>query len=200
MKNPLSKTALWLVDMDDQAARKSVFVSIWKAYYKRLAVFVSTFPLPGYIDEDDVVQEILYKVYAKLSSYSPRYSLSTWIYAIARNCCIDVVKRKRVMVACVDDTFWDSHRVSAGIVGSETSPEASVEQQELKRYIAGFIEGLEQADKRITFLRFYEGLSYRDISTIVHVPVGTAKYRVHEIKNKLKRYLEEIYGKGEVLG
>ncbi len=59
--------------------------AIWNEYYPKLYVFVRPYFRHSPEDREDAVQEILLKVLRNLDRYDSNYSLSTWIYRIARN-------------------------------------------------------------------------------------------------------------------
>jgi RNA polymerase sigma-70 factor (ECF subfamily) len=71
--------------------QQAIFTEIWKQYHQRLLFFIR--PMVG-IEAEDLLQEIMLKVYEHLGTYNPFYSLNTWIYAIARNHCLNFLQKK----------------------------------------------------------------------------------------------------------
>lgn len=158
------------------------FEEVWKEYYPGLKLFCRTY-LSDSSDLDDVCQEIMIKVFNKLDSYNPFYSFRTWLYTIARNHCIDYIRRYKITE--------DLPQRTASY--SDNNPEELFQLSEINLSIENFIQTQTETDQRIAALRFLQKLKYKEISQILMIPSGTIRYRVSEIKSKLKRHLEDIY-------
>jgi RNA polymerase sigma-70 factor, ECF subfamily len=170
------------------------FESLWERYHKPLTWFVS-----GYLRHlhdgdplrlvEDAVQEILLRIYRRLDEFDCRHRTSTWIYSIARNYCIDLLRRHRVrrahLVRCDNPDHYSCTRFRG--------PEEAYLEGELHARVGAFIASLEPDDRTMLMLRFYEDLSYSEIGRSVSRPEGTVKYRIHEIKRRLKEHLEATY-------
>ncbi len=174
------------------------FEDIWTEYYKRLCVFCMQ--SYGFSEEDtaDLVQEILLKVYEKRGGYSKKYAFSTWVFTIARNSCIDFLRknRSRLTHECADTD--DSEAVILQFPdGKHPAPEQELLDNELRGAIGRFIELLPTDDRELVYLRMYEGMSYREISGVTGKPEGTVKYRFFNIRKQLQTYLEDTYEREE---
>lgn len=167
------------------------FESLWQRYHKPLTWFVSGY-VRGSRNGDratqvaDAVQEIMFKVYRALGRFDGRRCASTWVYAIARNHCVDLGRRSRARARTVAYDDMDS-LPNTRVRG----PESEVLTRELETLVDSFIDTLEPDDRTTLMLRFYEELSYAEIARAVKRPEGTVKYRIHEIKRQLRAYLEE---------
>jgi RNA polymerase sigma-70 factor (ECF subfamily) len=162
--------------------REEKFERIWDRYYRPLVVFCGSFShlLTG--EAEDMAQEVLVKVYRSLDTYDSAYSMNTWIYRIARNHCIDTV-RKYIRNRAVP--------LSRAVESPRPGPEKTALTAEELELVESFLGSLERNDRQIAFLRFYEDFKYREISDVLDIPAGTVKYRVHEIRKGLKAFLEE---------
>jgi RNA polymerase sigma-70 factor (ECF subfamily) len=166
-----------------EQSRDAQFTFIWQRYYAPLVVFCRGFAAGGgTAGAEDLAQEILLKVYARFDSYDRSYSPATWIYRIARNHCIDHLRRTR-------------RGLGVPLTGNEPArapgPDLETERTEARDSVSLYIEGLPGEDRQIAFLRFYEELPYREISRTMGIPEGTAKYRVHVIRKGLRKHMEE---------
>lgn len=161
------------------------FEQIWQRFYAPLVVFCRGFravEYSGVLQPEDLAQEVLLKVFTHLESFDRSYSLATWVYRIARNHCIDVLRRVEVV---------DGEPLHGDETGPERGPEDAAERNELQELIDGYVAGLEDTDRQIAFLRFSEDLKIREIAGILQIPAGTIKYRLHRIRAGLGSELKE---------
>ena len=172
-----------LFNSNNKKAVTILYQDIWNEYYKRIHYYVSSIIGIGNNNTEDLVQEIMFKVYEKLSSYINKYAFSTWIYTIARNHCYDFLRKKNTNSKFIVENF----------ISIEESPEENVLKEELKNKIRFIINNLHKDEREIVFLYFYEKMSYKQIKIITDIPVGTIKYKMSIIKEKLKYELEDYY-------
>ena len=169
--------------------KETSFETVWNEYYPKLTVFLQT--SFGFSDTEDLVQNIMIKIFRKLDSFNPAYSLSTWIFSIARNSALDEFRKSKRMSSSLE-ILKSELLVKDKTVESRT-PESLFLQKEQNSFLDLFIKKLPQTEREITYLRFYEELQYSEISRITGIPSGTVKYSVHVIKNKLKKHYGEHY-------
>lgn len=136
-------------------------------------------------EADDIVQETFVSAYARLARYDPAYRFSTWIYTIARNRCLNVLRRRKVWALL---SFSDPGRAPE-IAGVERSDQG-VEDRELGAALAECRRSLP-ADQRECFdLRHAEGLRYAEIAQATGVPEGTVMSRLARAREKMRACLE----------
>ncbi len=159
--------------------RSELLKCIWQQYHRKLQVYACQFQGSPQ-DAPDRASEILLKVFESLGAYNPRYSFSTWLYTLARNCMVDRCRDKNPETVPL-----------SGYEHSESScPEAMHIKEEECRAVEKALCTLEKRDREIIFLHYYENLKYREIAKISGIPAGTVKYRVHEAKKRLAAELE----------
>ena len=163
------------------------FEDIWEEYYPKLTVYLRT--SFHFSETDDLVQDIMMKVYSNINKYRPSTSFNTWIYSIARNHAIDQLRRNTTQNNMLERVRSDAAVSSQAAVNTETR----VLRKELKSDIALFIDSLPDNERQVSFLKYYEELGYRDISRITGIPVGTIKYHIHNVKRKFSDYYGENY-------
>lgn len=153
-------------------------------YQRRL--FWSCLRLLGDADEaDDVVQETFVSAYARLKDYDPGFRFYTWIYRIARNRCLNVLRRRKLW-ALVSLSEPDSE---PRIVAAEESDQA-VEERELALTMAE-CRGALPADQRECFdLRHGEGFRYAEIAIALGIPEGTVMSRLARAREKMRECLK----------
>ncbi|MBN2000284.1 sigma-70 family RNA polymerase sigma factor [candidate division KSB1 bacterium] len=190
---------IFLQAQSDRKTRHSLFEAIWNYYYGRLTVFVQK---SCGTDPEDIVQEILLKVYDNLDKYKPFYSFNTWIYTIARNYCINQYRKKKIDQRPLEETApYDLPQ------DEKNNPESLYIAHEETARIEEILRQMEPDLYQIAFLRFFEKLKYREIARIEQKPVGTIKaqeknhreFRVHPALFFLELYFFISYFSGNNL-
>ena len=134
-------------------------------------------------DGEDALQEAMINVYKYRGTYSNEFPLSSWLYKIATNEALKVLKNRAGYNVSVDD-LGDSLKES---VRAEASPDADETLILLQEAIAL----LPTKQKMVFNLRYYDDLSYEEIHTIVGDSVNTLKTNYHYAVNKIKEYILE---------
>lgn len=132
-------------------------------------------------DAYDVTQEVFLAAFANLSGYVlSRAAFSTWLFTIARNRCINVLKRSRPVAL-------DEPASVVDVKSADTLPDQELWQQ-LDRALAAL-----PVEQRTAFvLAEIEELPYADIARIERTSLGTVKSRVHRAKQRLRSLLEPL--------
>jgi RNA polymerase sigma factor (sigma-70 family) len=164
------------------AEKKQLYDYIWNHYRRRIAFYISGYVSPSHPGFDDLLQEVMIKIYKSLHTFTPPHSFKAWTYQIARRHCLDFLKSRQERQAPAPLPA-DPPQPGAG------SPESRLMQSELFDLIDRSLRSLPPLDQEISFLRFYENLRYREIARIVGVNANSVKARIHEIKEKLKKDL-----------
>ncbi len=166
------------------ASIRALFTDIWHHYYPRVHVFIQRM-LADPADADDATQEAMIKVFQKLRQYRPDYAVSTWIYAIARNHCLDRIRSERIRAPMASIGEPDC------LPGLYASPEEAFLRRELMLQTVDLVRTLSPEDQQIAFLHFFEEMPYRQVSMVMAIPIGTLKYRVHRIRQVLRGERED---------
>ena len=174
----------------DDGARNKVFKEIWDNYQPKIVLFVKSISQMNDAEAEDLTQEIMLKVWMNLHRYNPVYSFNAWIYTLARNHCIDHLRKNPASREMGLDESGIADKVCAD---SSPPAEQTVIEGQLHRLVDGFLESLDPGHRQAAFLRFHQGLSYRIIARIIDVPTGTVKYWIHNIREQLRSELERIY-------
>ena len=161
---------------------EEAFNAIWNRYHKPVLYFIQSMV---HHHAEDLLQEVMMKVYQNLNRYKPWYSFNTWIYTIARNHCINHLKKRKIDVHPISE--WENIKHSHQ---HSENPEDQLLDQELHRHVDKVLKSLDNDLCQIAFLRFYEGMKCRDIAQIMEIPHGTVKSRLHHIRQTIKKELE----------
>ena len=132
---------------------------------------------------EDAAQETFIQAWLKLPTYRPKSSLRNWLYRIAVNAAIDMLrKEKRIMPEAVEELV---------LADANLSPEAALIHDERVVQIRNAIADLPDASRAVLILREYEGLSYREIADTLDIPLGTVMSRLSYARKLLKNELSQ---------
>jgi RNA polymerase sigma-70 factor (ECF subfamily) len=132
----------------------------------------------------DAAQESLVKVCTRLKQFRGEAQFATWLHRLVVNTCRDRMAFQRVRRS--EPLELDEHAVA-----DDADPSSAAMLTDLRRDLADALSRLS-ADQRIAVvLRDSFGLSYKEISRVARMPVGTAKCYVHRARAKLRTLLEE---------
>jgi RNA polymerase sigma-70 factor (ECF subfamily) len=134
-------------------------------------------------DAEDALQETMLNVYKYRNTYSKEYALSSWLYKIATNESLKLLKNRAGFMQSVDD-LGDSLKNS---VSEESSPDADKTVILLQEAIAL----LPIKQKTVFNLRYYDEMSYEEIHHITGDSINTLKTNYHYAVNKIKEYITE---------
>jgi RNA polymerase sigma-70 factor (ECF subfamily) len=128
---------------------------------------------------EDAAQEAFIRAWQHLPGYRPRSPFRNWVYRIATNVALDVLRRERETV--------DIDALS--LATSDGGPEAAVEGAERGERVREAVLALPPASRAVLVLREYEGLSYREIADALGIPIGTVMSRLNYARNRLRESL-----------
>jgi RNA polymerase sigma-70 factor (ECF subfamily) len=128
---------------------------------------------------EDAAQEAFVRAWQHLPNYRPRTPFRNWVYRIATNAALDVLRRERETVD-VD---------GLSLVSPDGGPEAAVEAEERGEGVRRAVLALPPSSRGVLILREYEGLSYREIADTLGIPIGTVMSRLNYARKRLRESL-----------
>ena len=144
-------------------------------------------------DAEDVVQESLLRAYRQLAKFDERASFGTWLYRIATNCSLDLVRarkrRNEHIGPAEDDAAKDPF---AAIPALDPTPERAALSGELRLRVTQAMDELSETERAAFVLRHYEGMHIEEVSRVLECQPGAAKHSVFRAVQKLRRALEPI--------
>ena len=150
--------------------------------------------VPNLADAEDLSQEVFVEVYASIKHFKAEAKLSTWIYRIAVNKCLEELRRRKQLKRAA---------YFKGLLGLGTEAEEqpgshfdhpgfTAENQERARYLLMALESLAE-NQRIAFtLAQIEGHSYKEVSEIMGISFSSVESLMFRARNNLKKRLEKI--------
>jgi RNA polymerase sigma factor (sigma-70 family) len=148
-----------------------------------------------YVDEyheaHDVLQQVWLQLYLSLPTLHPNVHMKPWLFTVARNRSLDVLRRKRLLSFSEVETGNEEDEVAFldTIPDTSPTPEELVEQRDLQRAIWRAIQALPRTYRSVVLLYYSEQMNYAEIGRVLKVPVSTAKARFHRAKPFLRNVL-----------
>ena len=131
---------------------------------------------------EDMAQEAFLRGWTNLPSFHPQTSLRNWLYRIAVNATLDVLRRK------TEDTLEEE--AVQMVPDQAAGPEATLIEKERVALLQHAMRTLPEAARSVLVLREYGGLSYQEIASVLDVPIGTVMSRLNYARNRLRELLK----------
>ncbi len=145
-------------------------------------------------DAEDVVQESFLRAYRQLSRFDERATFGTWLYRIASNYSLDLVRsRKRRLEHMVPSPGEGDDPVQA-LPSPEPTPERFALSSEMRERVADAMQELSGTERTAFVLRHFEGMCIEEVSRVLECQPGAAKHSVFRAVQKLRRALEPVVG------
>jgi len=162
---------------------RSAFAQLFEHYAPLLKSFAQASRQDGWFPglAEDLVQEVMIKVWQKAGGYNPqKSSATTWIYTVARNCRIDMLRRKcnTQHLPLENEDFWHEP--------DEATPVSLLRQKRTEEHVKLSLEQLPQEQDEILRKVYLEGKSHTEASQELDLPLGTVKSRVRLGLHKLQ--------------
>lgn len=134
---------------------------------------------------EDLVQDVMLTVWRRAEQFDPsRAGVSTWIFAIARNKRIDVIRRERRPAVDLEDP--------AMVPDPEPDADTTVNNRQESAQLRSAIAELPSEQAQLLRLAYFEDKSHSDIAAELDLPLGTVKSRIRLAMNKLRSQLAEL--------
>lgn len=172
------------------AGRRELFGELVERYQSRLVNYL--YRVVQNVDEaHDLAQEVFMRVYQALDRFDPTYRFSTWLFRIAQNAAIDLVRRRRFRLVSLTrhDVDGDGESQDWELPSPEAGPEAELSRRETDSEVRSAIALLPWEYRELILLRHYGELSYEEIAAAQRMPLGTVKNKLFRARQMLKGLL-----------
>lgn len=166
------------------------FSSIMDYYYDAI-YFTLLKMVNNYSDAEDLTAEVFGKVYKNLNQYSSEYAFSTWLFSIATNHTIDFLRKNKLLQLSIEeneDNLYDNTNI---LQDDQPGPEENMIRQQEYSELETLIAKLKPFWQELIRLRYYNELSYEEISDKLNLPMGTVKSQLYRAKDSLAKLYKE---------
>jgi len=141
----------------------------------------------------DVAQEVFVRVYRRLDSFHGAEGFQAWILSVARNACIDALRRRKARPPAEDLPVETGPELAA----DAPTPQEAAETEANRRLLYRALDGMKETSREIILLKEIQGLKFEEIAEMLSLPVGTVKSRSNRARVELAarvRLLDPSYG------
>ncbi|HLP14422.1 MAG TPA: sigma-70 family RNA polymerase sigma factor [Flavobacteriales bacterium] len=143
-------------------------------------------------DADDLTIEAFGKAFNRLDLYTPNFAFSTWLFKIASNNAIDFIRRKKKNTISIDQAMGgdDGDEMYMDLKSDALTPEElSIKEQKMK-IMRNVVQKLKPRYRQLVEMRYFEQLSYEEISEKLELPLGTVKAQLFRARDLLFEILK----------
>jgi RNA polymerase sigma-70 factor (ECF subfamily) len=160
----------------------SVLVDVYKDLVFTLAIRM----LKNREEAEEVSQDTFIKIYKALPKFKGESKLSTWIYKVAYNTCLDQIKKNNRRY---DEVAIDSF--SENQIKTLDNALDALEEKEQQQTIQECLQQLASKDSFLLTLFYFEELSLEEISKVVNMEANTVKVNIHRARKRLGNILKQ---------
>ncbi len=170
---------------------KEAFSFLIEKYQKQIFNFIYQF-FRDYHQSLEVTQETFLRAFKFIHTFQSGRKFSTWLYSIAKNLCIDEIKKRSKVntIPISEAQKRESPDDGTSMLYVHKDPDAEMIKSEDKRALLEAIDKLPVKYKMVITLCYFDGMSYEEISEVVEMPLSTVKVRIFRAKKKLLEYLD----------
>jgi RNA polymerase sigma-70 factor (ECF subfamily) len=137
---------------------------------------------------DEILQETFWQVWQKASDFSGRGAVAAWLYRIARNKSLDLLRRQKARPQAVETTTeQEETALWSQLDSADSTVEQVVEQRTTRVEIRQALAEIPDEQRHCLELAYFEGMSQRQIAEHTNTPLGTVKTRMRIGLDKLER-------------
>lgn len=167
-----------------KSGRAEDFDEIYRQYYKPVSKYINGFIKDRSLAED-LTQDTLIKVLRSLKEVDESRGLSPWIFRIARNTCVDYL-RKRKPDCLLEENMGCS-------VPQYGCPENIILNNEVREKLKEALGMMGLEYRRVLLLRVFDDLSYSDIASRLKLKESAVKTMLHRGRRRLQKLYAQVY-------
>ena len=177
------------------AGDSNAYAELVRAYETRVRGYCRAM-LRNAADADDAAQDVFLKAYQSLGRFRGEAAFSTWLYRIAANQCLDILRRS----ARRPTESWDAmveregDRAEALLASSDDTPLAGPDLE----FVHALLDELPARSREVLVLRGVQGLSYEELAETLDCSVDAVKGRLKRARQEVAQKLRHIRTAGRV--
>ena len=146
-------------------------------------------------DTEDIAQQVFIRLWKSAERYQPTVKFTTFLFTITRNLVFNATRKKSGKNESSFDALEENWGQSIEDKNSDSRPDKSIEQNELRQEIDRAISSLPEKQRLAVILRRYEKMPYEEIASTLEISVPAVKSQLFRARTALReslgRYLKE---------
>ncbi len=170
--------------------RRQAFTELMRRYQQR--VYWAARRMVGSHEEaDDIAQETFIKAYLGLGEFRGDSSFFTWLYRIAINLSLNAIRKRQLV------SYLRQSDIVNALFPAASDPERELVAKETESRLQKAVSALPEKQRAVFVLRYYEELSYDEISEILKTSVGGLKANYFHALKKVQESMRDEVQKRE---
>lgn len=164
---------------------REAFGQLVRAYER--PVYNLTYRMLGNPAEaEDAAQETFLRAYSKLATYQPGRKFVNWLLSIASHHCIDRLRRK----SRAPQLSLDGPMPPQWLMSNSPRPDQAVDKKQRREQVRQVLDTLPPDYRTAVVLRYWYGMSYREIATTMETTESAIKSRLHRARQMMARQMQ----------
>lgn len=140
-------------------------------------------------DAEDITIQTFSKAFDKIDTYKEHFKFSTWLITISKNIHIDLLRKRKTSVT--NQNIDDSEERVYEIIDESPTPEDKIIRDQNLAKLLRDIKKLKPAYQEIINLRYFQELSYKEISNELEEPMSNVKVKLLRAKKLLSEIIQK---------
>jgi RNA polymerase sigma-70 factor (ECF subfamily) len=144
-------------------------------------------------DAEDLTIEAFGKAFKNLNQYTPNFAFSTWLFKIASNNCIDYMRKRRTNLVSIDGGVSPDgeSETTISVKDENLDPEENLIRDQIIVLMRTVVQKLKPRYRLLIEKRYFQELSYEEISEELDLPIGTVKAQLFRARELLFNTLKD---------
>lgn len=139
-------------------------------------------------DAEDITIQTFSKAFDKINTYDENYKFKTWLITISKNIHIDLVRKQK---KTIQNTSKDNEDNYLEIIDNSPTPEDKIITEQNLAKLLRDIKKLKPHYQQVINLRYFQELSYKEISEELNEPINNVKVKLLRAKKLLAAIINE---------
>jgi len=166
-----------------RSGKRQAFTELMRRHQERI-YWAARRILGDHADADDVTQETFVKAFTNLGDFRGDASFFTWIYRIAINLSLNALRKRHLV------DYLKESELARKVFPSQEDPHRDLETKEMHSLISRAVATLPDKQRAVFVMRYYDEMSYEEISLILKTSVGGLKANYFHALHKVQEYLK----------
>ena len=139
-------------------------------------------------DAEDITIQTFSKAFDKITTFDEQYQFKTWLIGISKNVHIDSIRKKKSSIAT--ESYKDKDFETIDVIDDNPSPEDKIITEQNLAKLLRDIKQLKPKYQEVITLRYFQELSYKEISEQIHEPMNNVKVKLLRAKKLLAEIIK----------